>query len=372
MRICKFLLMLAVLGFNFSCSSKNDNHDPIKVICELADEVRKSEDSWEQEQWDAAAQQLDKALSELPSPLERREEMDLSSALSTLSMCSGDHARKAAKMITILENYEKSKNESSFSKEDEESSEDVVVDDDFKPYSSTDLPREVNLVGTIDNKYQVTMHLVRQGEDGVNGNYYYNKKGAANKLQLNGSYVDGDIELTEYNSDMQQSGHFEGKYTDGRFSGTFNTPGGQPMPFSLSMVSSGGSRSYSSSYTEDSDDDDYDNGRRSRSAVNSSSIDEEIPEYLNSNEEININIDEWLDGYEKILDRALKYADGYLKGDPAAIEQYNKILHESLYYSKTGGQVGRYFVRSGNPVQRNKYNRILEKANQLAEISMKR
>ena len=120
------------------------------------------------------------------------------------------------------------------------------------------------------------------------------------------------------------------------------------------------------------DDDDNDKGRETRSAVNSSSIDEEISDYLNSNEEININIDEWLDGYEKILDRALKYADGYLKGDPAAIEQYNKILHESLYYSKTGGQVGRYFVRSGNPVQRNKYNRILEKANQLAEISMKR
>lgn len=362
---------MVVLGFTFSCSSKKENQDPIAVINELADVVSQNEDSWEQEQWDAAAQQLDKALSELPSPLERDEEMDLSVSLSTLRMCSSDHARMAAKMIAILENYENSqKNDSSSSEDKKGSSDDMDKEKESGLYSFSELPREANLEGTIDNKYQVTMHLVRQGEDGVNGNYYYNKKGAANKLQLNGSYVDGDIELTEYNSDMQQSGHFEGKFADGRFSGTFNTPDGRPMPFSLTVVGSGGSRSYSSTYTDDVDD--YDNGRSTGSTVDRSSVEEEISDYLKSGEDININIDEWLDGYEKLLDRALRYTDGYLKGDPTATEQYNKIMQESLYYIKTGDQVGRYFVRSGNPIQRHKYQRILGKASKIADMSFKR
>ncbi len=141
----------------------------------------------------------------------------------------------------------------------------------------------------------------------------------------------------------------------------------------------GGGKSHSFLDDDEKDDDDDDNDDDDEIA-NVKSVgadlskpygDKDLSDYLDSSEDLDFDVDEWLDGYEKLLDEAIRYIDGYRRGDPTAVEKYNHILQESLKYSKTGSKVGHYFVRSGNPVQKRKFQRIMEKAQKLTQNAYK-
>ena len=177
-------------------------------------------------------------------------------------------------------------------------------------------PYDCTMQGLIDNKYGVTMHLVQQGRGVISGDYYYNKNGENNKLELSGSIVGNNIELDEYNSNLQKTGHFLGSYANGSFSGSFNTPGGKKMSFALYLLSDmGGSNSSTS----------YDNSFSQHKNVDSRSVNIDV-----SGE----NWDEFIDAYERYVNQLIPYIRKASAGDMATLADYPKMLKEAEKFSE--------------------------------------
>lgn len=378
MKIKIYLGGLLVLIMAFFCSCKgggsaSEETDPIKFIEALSQQASENESTWSEKEWGEAAEQLQNALAELPSPLEQDEEIQLTQAITTLEVISGMHKRKAALMIDALEDYKnkgkaknKTKNNDKYADNEE-----TGGDDEFYGESSgSPVPNNCELEGLIENKYKVTMHLVRSGGDLITGNYYYNKYGPKNKLQVNGTVDGSHVVLSEYNSDMQETGHFDGVFSDGSYTGTFNTPNGRPMPFSLQSNTTGGgfagppvNATGGGSHGSPTDND-Y--------AADKSSVEDAIADYLNSSNDLDIDVDEWLDSYDKLLDEAIKWYDGYKRMEPVAVQKYTEILNKSVYYTKTGGRVGVFLYRSGTASQLNKFTKISQKAAKLFDAEIKK
>lgn len=70
------------------------------------------------------------------------------------------------------------------------------------------------------------------------GFYYYNSKGAGQKLGLSGYYTnEGQIVLNEYDQNGTNTGKFDGHYNDGAYRGTFYAYGNsQSYNFYLSEM----------------------------------------------------------------------------------------------------------------------------------------
>lgn len=90
----------------------------------------------------------------------------------------------------------------------------------------------LTLSGKIDNKYKVVMNLTN--DDGeITGNYYYTKSGSNNTLRLEGTLLNGKMQLSEYNHKNENTGIFDGILEGGVFYGTFTNYKGTKMPFEL-------------------------------------------------------------------------------------------------------------------------------------------
>jgi len=383
MKKTKFLFFLAILGLIISCSDKKPD-DPIKIIEQITKEVSDNSDKWEKEEWDAAADKISAALKNLPSPLETKEKIDLTYSLSSLRVHSRLHERRAAKMMEVIKEFEKIIGTS-------DSDKDTVEEID-----PNILPIESDLSGSIDNKHQITMHLSREGDDMITGEYYYNKQGSNNRLTLTGSISDTKIDLEEYNSDNVLTGQFQGQYNNSEFTGTFTTPDGRTMPFTLHLtkgsnkVKDAGPNKTLSEYRDDYDDTES-SPRRSASSGSSDyqssfddmdefdDLDERANEYIDNLQKqykekqdyyakMDIDIDQWLDEYLEYMDEFEKYYPGFLKNDPVATSKIVNLLPKHEKFTATATRVGRYFAsHAPTPSQNRKWMKACEKALEVYE-----
>lgn len=82
--------------------------------------------------------------------------------------------------------------------------------------------------------YPITMHLEIDGSQ-VKGYYYYDrqyeKRGMEAKLNLSGTYTNGNLGLNETDANGVPTGHFQGQLQDGIYQGEFVTNKGKRMPF---------------------------------------------------------------------------------------------------------------------------------------------
>lgn len=85
--------------------------------------------------------------------------------------------------------------------------------------------------GKVD-KYPIVMYL-KCDNNKIIGTYYYKRMGADNKLNLSGTYYDGDVDLIETAADGNSSGQFQGRIEGDSFYGTFTTQNGKIMQFEV-------------------------------------------------------------------------------------------------------------------------------------------
>lgn len=84
--------------------------------------------------------------------------------------------------------------------------------------------------------YPIVMYLSINSEGKASGWYYYESKGASNKLGLTGNYTqDGSITLYEFDESGNHTGRFSGHYEKREYSGTFSAYGSSSS-FSFSLI----------------------------------------------------------------------------------------------------------------------------------------
>ena len=93
----------------------------------------------------------------------------------------------------------------------------------------------LTLIGSIDNKYPITMDLEQNGSD-LRGSYYYNRNGPDKRLNVYGQLDGSRFRLQEYDNDNNNTGNFVGTYHNGMVTGTFSLPDGKTMSFDLEVV----------------------------------------------------------------------------------------------------------------------------------------
>ena len=206
--LCAIVAMSMMLSSCFLFKSKKGGDDAIASLEELAKDVSKSGDDWNDAEWKDAADKLKEALSNLPSPLETAEEIKIQSALAGMGVIANMHERKAANFIKVLNSYQ------------EKGDEPVAKETEKKSY---------DLFGRVD-KYPITMHLEIDGKQ-VSGSYFYNRQGAHNKLNISGTKNGSTYDLNETTVDGTPTGHFEGTMSGGVLQGTFTNNQGKKMGF---------------------------------------------------------------------------------------------------------------------------------------------
>ena len=290
------ILALMVIALTVdSCKQKKESNDPIEIIEMLSDEVSSNGDDWQEKEWNEAADKLEAALNNLPEPLETGEKVRLSSAIAKISICAGQHERKAARMLEVLEDY----------KNGEEDSD-----------SSSGLSGTYDLTGTIGN-LPVTMHIEIDGNQ-VSGEYSYDNSTSTNKLILSGTCKDGVLDINETENNVP-TGHFKGKFINGIFSGLFVSGKGKKLAFNLSesgVDASGASYSYDEYDTEDYDSyesDDYDDSYSSSSSSSKGSVD----------------VDKLLDSYESYVNQYIRIAKKVANDDMSALSEYPSLYSKA-------------------------------------------
>ena len=205
----KFLLfsLVVIATFFSSCSSsKSGKADSVVAIESLSEEVEKNADEWSEEEWNEAAEKVESALSNLPDPLETKEELSLSSSLAKLKVYAGQHQRRAARMLAVLEKFEQKNGQK-----------DKGIDGVYDLQGSVDI-------------YPVSIHFEIEGKN-VKGSYYYVKHGPYAKLSLSGTNDNGNLDINEVDESGTPTGHFVGKLNNGVFKGVFKDNKGRSMPF---------------------------------------------------------------------------------------------------------------------------------------------
>lgn len=81
-------------------------------------------------------------------------------------------------------------------------------------------------------EYPITMELHIE-KPNVDGSLYYNKYDPSNKLFVSGSMHNNEIELREHNKDGMETGHYNGKYSNGVFQGEYINYKGDVYSFYL-------------------------------------------------------------------------------------------------------------------------------------------
>jgi tetratricopeptide (TPR) repeat protein len=84
--------------------------------------------------------------------------------------------------------------------------------------------------------FPIVMYLTLSNGGKASGWYYYESKGANNKLVLSGNYnQDGDITLYEFDETGNHTGKFVGQYNNREYSGTFSAYGNSST-YSFSLI----------------------------------------------------------------------------------------------------------------------------------------
>lgn len=288
------VIMTAFLAFN-SCSSKKTG-DPIATIEALSNQISDKSDNWDEEEWKKAAETLEEALNNLPSPLEMNEKITLTAALSSISINANMHERKAAKIIEVLE--------------------DIEIDSDEEVIEGTDRSGSYDLGGAVD-KYPITMHLDIDGTQ-VKGTYYYNKRGPNAKLNLSGTFEDGEMDLNETDEKGTPTGHFKGEFDDGEYKGQFFDNKGKSMNF---LVSESGASvdDVLAAFDEGELPDDFE-------SLPDIDDEEEDDDVTFDDDEGDSSIDKFLDDYEKYMDDYVTCMKKMQNNDPTALANYAKML----------------------------------------------
>ncbi len=301
--LISYVLVAGLVFTICACSSKNSSDDdPINAIKALSEKVSQESDDWEKEQWDETANELESLLKSLPSPLETDEEISLKSSLMGISMNASMHERKAAKMIKVLKKYE-------------ESHKGDVTEDDEEAISSS-----YDMTGSVD-KYPITMHIDIDGTQ-VKGTYYYNKQGSNAKLNLSGTYEDGEMDLNETTEDGVPTGHFKGEFEDGVFKGEFINTKGKSLDFLVSAI--GSDLDEVIGMTDDSELYDV----ASEISDDDSGLFDDATE-----EEGDSSIDEFLDEYEKFWKEYMNFFKKANRNDPTFLVEYPKLIQQYMEYA---------------------------------------
>ena len=298
-----FITLLVIAGLSLSCSSNKNSDDPIAQITELSQEISKSGDDWTDEQWNEAAAKLQKALSNLPSPLETKEERDLETALDRIERVASDHQRKAAKMISVLE---------AFNSKNTKGEEGTLNGHHELSGTIGDIPATMNL--------DITDNVVK-------GTYYYRKSGTTGHLVLLGSNNNGIIDMSETDEKGVPTGHFKGRMESGVFKGVFVNNRGQKFPFTFSE---GGADPNSVSFSSSEFNDvEFDYGESDAYIEDDWDDNDDMS---SSNSGGSASVDELLDAYEKYSNDYIKYMKRAVNGDMSALQEYPKLLEDAQVY----------------------------------------
>lgn len=95
--------------------------------------------------------------------------------------------------------------------------------------------QNMKMIGSINNKYPITMELVNERGELI-GSYYYNKNGPGSRLSVHGALDGSSFHLYEYDDNDLNTGLFQGTYHNGTVTGTFSLPDGKTMSFELEVV----------------------------------------------------------------------------------------------------------------------------------------
>lgn len=108
----------------------------------------------------------------------------------------------------------------------------AAVSVSVQPVSSPLTHRELS--GTIGGKFDIDMSIDSDGAE-LRGTYSYVKNGTL--LNLTGTInKEGIAELIERDTKGKQTGTFRGSLAESRFQGTWSSPGGKSLPFSLETL----------------------------------------------------------------------------------------------------------------------------------------
>ena len=156
-------------------------------------------------------------------------------------------------------------------------------------------------------KYPITMHLDIEGTQ-VKGTYYYNKRGPNAKLNISGTYENGEMDLNETDEKGVPTGHFKGTFAGGEFKGQFIDNKGKVLDF---LVSESGASvaEVLSAFDEGELSDDFDSQ----------------PDY-GDDAQGDPRYDKFLDDYAKFMDEYVKCLNKMAKNDPTAIANYAKMM----------------------------------------------
>lgn len=301
-----FIITLVSLVFSFySCSSKKSD-DPISTIEALSEKVSSSGDDWDEGKWEQATDELSDALDNLPEPLEVNEKITLESALSAISIVANMHERKAAKMIELISTYNNDK---------VEVVEEVALNESY------------DLGGAVD-KYPITMHLDIEGTQ-VKGTYFYNKRGPNAKLNLSGTFEDGEMDLNETDEKGTPTGHFKGAFEGGEYKGQFYDNKGKSMNFLV--TESGVSVDEVLAAFEGELPDDFESVPDDGEDIDFDDIDDDSPS--------DSNIDKFLDDYEKFMNDYIACMKKMANEDPTALLNYGKMLARYEKLAKEGDRI---------------------------------
>lgn len=283
-----------------SCGNKqkkveSDPNDPINSIVALSEEISSNGDDWDEAKWDEAAEKLASFWLNMPSPLETKEEVQLSSAIAKMEVIASMHERKAASFIEALKECNLNKNK--------------------------DLDGTYSLEGRVD-KYPIVMNIEIEGEK-VKGTYFYKKNGPSAQLSLSGTNEDGNLDLNETDKNGTPTGHFKGKIENGIFKGFFVDNKSNKMPFVVSEVAIDES---SVDFTFEDDEaevpDDYD-----------SYPDIEDNSEVSLDDEGDESIDAFIDEYEKFWKSYMSFLRKADTKNPTWIVEYGKLMKQANNYS---------------------------------------
>ena len=281
--MCAIVAMSMMLSSCFLFKSKKGGDDSIAALEELAKDVSKSGDDWNDAEWKDAADKLKDALLNLPSPLETAEEIKVKSAIAGMEVIAGMHERKAADFIKVLNSYQ-------------EKSEGPVANEAEK--------KSYDLFGRVD-KYPITMHLDIDGKQ-VSGSYFYNRQGAHNKLNISGTKQGSTYDLNETTVDGTPTGHFEGTMSGGVLQGTFTNNQGKKMGF-VAAENGIDISSYNTHIEEESVEFDSDDSSSSSSSA---------------------DVEAMLDSYDRYVTKYIAVMKKVAQNDASALAEYPSLMEQ--------------------------------------------
>lgn len=111
--LCVPAMMLSMIMLIIcSCKDEQKKNDydwsnPVNVVESIGQEVSDNHDKWTRKNWDAASDNLENALRNLPKPMADDEITVVNTAISRMTIYGERHKRKAKNLLTVIENFKK-------------------------------------------------------------------------------------------------------------------------------------------------------------------------------------------------------------------------------------------------------------------------